>query len=927
MKFRAGAVAAACLFTVLTTSPAMAADPPVAEGTLLGPRLEADPPLQILAATGKYYLTDYGFPTDRTPAPWTIRSTADGSAQGEYRRLNIQIERSPEIVGDYALEWDATRVAPRKLGTEEVQLIDAPTGTEIRNVYPGGALLARGSDFALRTYAGEETPVTGVQSDAQVLDRTDAALLLGTATGLFVLDVATGTASQVATVTEQPTWAQLMPGRVIWQTASTDSSTTLAWKNRSGSGDGTVVVPFKQPLVPLGDDVAVRVADTKELAKVDVETGTVTRNLVTGVHDVEDQGNGRVLVTAQSQVASVGADGVLRTVTETPPFRGQSDDVMLAGDRVVTAMARPPQDGVDDASDRPLDQTTDLGSTWTRLPVKSDTHYFGRLSADAMLTYRRTADSTIKAVVVDSQGEFEIGNWEGRLGRGGKLAAAASPGSSAVNVYDVQTRQRIGTFDDSVGLSGTTIWRGPDANGNLEAISGGFAHQVPAGTGCGTTRRIEAAGRWVVVDCSGPDRIVDAQGVIPVRTLTLEQNWKLGFNFLVQRAPSATELKVTDLNTLTLPERRYGPVAGFFWPRTAFAPDDADTQRFIYKDINLQPRIATLDWVPAQPNFDADQTAPALTTGDAGPRVRTDQGVTFRWAFADAAPASGVAQFDVRYQERPTPTAPYGDWVVAWPNLNRQMSAVLHSGPRGSDTCFQVRARDHAGNESAWSQSFCSEYDGTAPKLASASAGGPVLLAASGKFEYGFTDSSGAVSSYDVALRDAPVGRAAGPWQYPAGWQGMTSTSVTWTPVPGVERCYMVRARDAAGNESAWSVPNCAMAPQDDRALTAAGTFTRTANSTAYKGTVTTLKSTGASLTKAGEAGVRVALVTFNGPGQGSVDVYHAGVKVGRVSLAATTAKQTITTLPVTPYRAGEIKLVAVSASPVVIDGVAVLRG
>ncbi len=928
MKLHAAAVAAACILTVLTANPAAAADPPLTEGTLLAPRLEPDPPLQILAATPEYYLTDYGYPADRTPAPWTIRSTTDGSPQGEYRRLDIQIERAPELVGDYALEWSATGVAPRKLGTDQVQFIDAPARTEVRNVYPGGMLLARGDVLVLRTYAGAETPVSRVQADAQVLDRTDTAFLLSSATGLFILELATGTATQVATLTEPTTWAQLTPGRVIWQLAHTDTSTTLAWKNRNGTGEGTVVVPYGRPLLPLGDDVAVQLPDTKELATIDVQSGTVSREFVTGLHDAEDQGNGRLLVTAQAQVASVGADGVLRTINETPPFHGQSGEVMLAGDRVVTTTAIAPY-GADLASDRPLDQTTDGGATWTRLPMKTDIQDTPRLSADAMLTYRPpTEDAPDDAVVVDERGELNLGHGDASLGRGGKLAAIAPTLSGDLEVYDVATRKRIGSYDQAVGLSGSTIWRGPDRNNNLEAISGGFAHQVRAGAGCGVPQSIQAAGRWVVIDCSGPDQIVDSQGDIPVRTIALEKDWKLGFNFLVQRQPSALRLKVTDLNTLTLPERWYGPIAGYFWNRASFAPDDADTARLIYKDVNLQPRIATLDWVAPRPNFEADQTAPSLTMGDAGPRVRTEPAVTFRWAFTDAAPASGITEYDVRYQERPTPTVPYGAWVVAWPKLNSQLSGVQHSAARGVDTCFQARARDRASNESAWGQSFCSEYDGVPPKLTAATAGGPLILTNTGKFEYSFSDNSaGAIASYDISMRDAPVGRAGGPWQLPEAWQGTKASSVTWNTVPGVERCLKVRARDAVGNESAWSTPTCAMAPQDDRTLTAAGTFTRTANSTAYKGTVTTLKSAGATLIKSGEAGVRVALVTYNGPGQGSVDVYHAGVKLGRVSLASTTAKRTITTLLVTPYRVGEIKLVAVSAAPVVVDGVAVLRG
>ncbi|WP_328321162.1 hypothetical protein OHA70_23690 [Kribbella sp. NBC_00382] len=946
MKLRT-AVAAACVLALLPvgSSAANAAEPPVhlGEGTLVAPRLEADPPVQIVAATSKYYLTDYGWPTDFAPAPWSIKSTLDGTVEGDFPRQNIDMNATPDIVGEYAVKWSDSGAAARRLHTaDDLQIINAPAGTVVRNVYPGGLLLARGDAFALRTYAGAETPVTGVTTTAKVLDRTDDAFLLGTPTGLFVLDVATGTATQAATLTAATPWAQLTPGRVIWQTSTDATTTTLAWKQRTGSVDGTVVVPFKQPLLPLGDDVAVRVPDTKELAKVSLQDGTVTRNLVTGVHDAEDQGNGRLLVTAQAQVASIGADGVLQSIAPVPPFHGQSEFVMLSGDKVVTDATVPPQGGLVSDGFTTVHQTRDLGASWTELGITRDQfRYPPEFAGNALATTRVHNDGTQYGWVTDAKGTVQFDGPVAHLGRGGKLVAVGMANSSTVvQVYDLVARKMIDSFPLPVGLNGQTIWTGPDWRDNLTATTNGFSTTYPAGPGCGPAQGIQAAGRWVVVDCAGTDdRIIDVQGQVPTRTITLSLRWKLGYNFLVQDTAGSDisptvpiDLKVTDLNTLNLTERRYGPLAAYFWTRPSYQPDDADAARLVYNDRNRQARIVTLDWLAPQPTVDTDHVAPVLATGDAGPRVQTGTFPTFRFTFTDPATpddqASGIAEYDVRYQQRTSPGAPYGDWVLppTWQKLPKHENYVSRDAPPGTDTCFQARARDRAGNQGEWSQSFCTEIDGTAPTLTSSSAGERVITAATGTFKYAFTDNSGKVASYDVVYRDAIAGQAYGKWQYPAAWQGTTATSVTWAPVAGVDRCFMVRATDAAGYESGWSAPACAVAPLDDRALTATGTVTRATSSITYKGTISQLKASGATLTKAGEAGLRIALVTVNGPGQGSVDVYHAGVKIGRVSLLAPSSKVTVTLMPVTPYRTGEIKIVSVSAAQAVIDGVAFLR-
>ena len=238
---------------------------------------------------------------------------------------------------------------------------------------------------------------------------------------------------------------------------------------------------------------------------------------------------------------------------------------------------------------------------------------------------------------------------------------------------------------------------------------------------------------------------------------------------------------------------------------------------------------------------------------------------------------------------------------------------------------WQVRARDYAGNLSAWSTSYCSEADGIAPTAVTLRIGDRTALGATATVSWGYKDET-AVGSYDIVYKTAAAGAAFGSWVYPAAWQNTDLRAITWTPRIGMDECFMVRARDVVGNLSAWSKPLCTVVPQDDRALTSSGTVTRSTSTLAFQGTTSILKANGAYLTKTGEGALRIAIVAISGPGQGKVDVYHANVKIGTVSLAATTTARTVTYLPITAYRTGAVKIVSTSTAPATIDGVAFLR-
>lgn len=198
-------------------------------------------------------------------------------------------------------------------------------------------------------------------------------------------------------------------------------------------------------------------------------------------------------------------------------------------------------------------------------------------------------------------------------------------------------------------------------------------------------------------------------------------------------------------------------------------------------------------------------------------------------------------------------------------------------------------------------------------------------LGGSATVRWAYKDDTG-IASYDVVYKTAASGVAFGKWIYPANWQGANITGITWVPRLGWDECFMVRARDYLGNLSAWSAPLCSVAPDDDRAFTATGTVTRATSTLAFQGTTSVLKANGAYLTKATAAGQRIALVAIHGPGQGRVDIYHATIKIGTVSLAATVSSRVVTYLPATVFRTGPLKIVSTSTAPATIDGIAFLR-
>ena len=242
----------------------------------------------------------------------------------------------------------------------------------------------------------------------------------------------------------------------------------------------------------------------------------------------------------------------------------------------------------------------------------------------------------------------------------------------------------------------------------------------------------------------------------------------------------------------------------------------------------------------------------------------------------------------------------------------------------GRHTAF-ARAADPSGRQSAVASRTWT-VDATAPTTA-VSAVAPVLMSTTYRFTWKATDAGGAgVASYDARERYAsPYGRF-GSLVYPTGWQTLRTPSLTLRLGMGYQYCLSVRARDAVGNVGAWSPERCTSVALDDRSLSAASGWTRgTSGSYAY-GTWTGAARTGVSLTRTSVQARQIALVVTTCPTCGVVDVYHAGVKIGRIGLYSPgAAYRQIRWLPLRSVtRTGTVVVRTVGSRRVYVDGLAI---
>jgi hypothetical protein len=922
------------------SGPAEAAMTPV-EGRLLA--ADPDPVLQgyqFESWSSDYFAFRPGLPSETRPQPWEVRSTVDGSVATS-EPSSDPYWRGQEVAGrstvtrtttDTGIRIDFTGLA----GAPSPGSITVPAGETILAVHEKGVLVRHddGASSELRVLRSDGTaqPVTGIiDSSLVVTDQDGDTLLLQSSFRLYTVDLGTAVATSVVQTTLAMPWAALTPGRIVWETTAGASGHQLTWKHRDGSPGGNVTVPDSEDLTTFGDDVAVLRVPAggtylrREIVPVRLATGQVESPVIDDVASARALADGRLLLARTDAVITLKPDLTQTKLADiAAPVLGVGG-LAVSGGRVLN--------GFEDGTIR---ETTLTADKWTPSTApKSSTGKQLQLGGGTLLNQGD--------LVVSWPGGQRALNKNGYadLGRGGDLLSYVSyDDQSTASIQSPRTGAQLATRPTArlLAMDGTWVWQGPDPV--THALTGtdlatGKSKTVPTTVPC-PAGTFAVAGRWALVNCSVHQQYaIDLLGVVADYRLPddapAENLWPAvgdGFVARLRFTPNGAgvdvpELLVTDLNSPAHPERVVGPLRGRIWPPGAsFALDD-EAARIVYADPESRARVATVDWLAAPPPVQADTTAPTLTSSTAGPRIAPTRTLNYSYAFSDSG--SGVASYDVRFQQRARGATQYGAWQqpAGWQKITG--TKVTMTAAPGTDTCFQVRARDKVGNTSGWSTSACSTVESTVPKLSSATTGGRILLTTPIRFSYAFTDDH-TVASYDVAYRTATAGRTFGAWVYPSGWQGIASTSVTTTPPLGADTCLMVRARDGAGNVSAWSASVCAALPQDDRAFTAKGSVSRTTYAGAYRTTLSRLGASGASLSKDGESGNRIAVAVLAGPNQGAVDVTFAGRWIGRVSLAATTWSRKVVYLPVTSWITGRVVVTSVSSLPSSVDGVALLR-
>ncbi|MEU4391267.1 hypothetical protein [Kribbella sp. NPDC023855] len=931
---------------IFRSSPAAAAIA-AEQGELLAPLWNDDPhPFTTLGTSGEYFAYQQDPWSGDSNKNWQIASMADGRI--------VMSDISSEHVGPTMAGKYVVRSTNNNAGQWSYDYIDPATSkSKGTAALPGWAYCLHEVGAIYATADDEEQHVWIYQPDGakrelanlptgsfSCVDQDERYLLVTTSEDLRLIDVQTGSSQTVATVS--PEWAALTPGRVFWRTGATTSGQQVAWADRAGQATGTVDVAFTEDLQTLADDLLVlhkKTADYQlEVRRIAAADGTVSEPLLTDARGGTALDDGTFRVARPTSIDLLSGDGARREVVPLPRARELAWSVGMSGDRVVASWSASLP-----FNDIPMSEiTTAAGAEWTpprtSIPGLQRPEESFQLSGDVLVTTQRKppGDYTEAVYVVSwPGGHREIpGFLSLRLGRGGRLLIAYDQGMGNV-LQDARTGERVdavikGSFNTAI--DGTWVWTGPDSTGTLAGkdTSTGRTKKVQATfpqQSCSSDQGLRVAGRWATY-CGV---VVDLLGVVPNRTPAVGRHWVLGDGFIASLAFSPgipPELLVTDLNDPQAPHRSYGYVSVEGWRdvRRIIAEAGAGDPRFAYIDQAEQVRVAKVDWLkPAPPTIRTDQTAPTLTSATAGPRTSPTQSISFGYAYTDPTsetePASGVSSYDVRFQQRTGTSGTYGDWTE---QATSEARVTITAKP-GVDTCFQVRAKDKIGNVSPWSASYCTQVDATPPRLSLISAVDRVRYTSAVNFRFLYRDNT-QLSTYDVVYRTAPAGRSLGQWVFPAGWQKMRTTSVSMTVAGGSDTCFMVRARDAAGNLSAWSSPVCTSLPLDDRSLSMVGSVTRATTKMGIYGTASRLNKPGAGLYRTGQVGNRIAVVALSGPGQGAVDIWHAGRKLGRISLAATSWSRRTYYLPVTPYASGTVSIVSASSAYAWIDGFTALR-
>ena len=196
------------------------------------------------------------------------------------------------------------------------------------------------------------------------------------------------------------------------------------------------------------------------------------------------------------------------------------------------------------------------------------------------------------------------------------------------------------------------------------------------------------------------------------------------------------------------------------------------------------------------------------------------------------------------------------------------------------------------------------------------------------RFTYAAVDNKTGVASYDVRWIRAYPTTGFSAWVYPSTWQRTTSTSRTLSGLAqGYTYCFSVRARDKAGNTSAWSSALCTAKMFDDRALTASsGWYRPSGKSGFYAGTYSRSTTYGAKLTRYGGY-TRLAVTAYRCPTCGVLNIYSGSTLLKSLNLYSSRSGLTTWVSAPMSRRTNTVTLrVGSRNKPVIVDSFGMLR-
>jgi hypothetical protein len=260
-------------------------------------------------------------------------------------------------------------------------------------------------------------------------------------------------------------------------------------------------------------------------------------------------------------------------------------------------------------------------------------------------------------------------------------------------------------------------------------------------------------------------------------------------------------------------------------------------------------------------------------------------------------------------------------WRVAKGIATYVPSWTPYGGPKPSIVIDQA-ALDNAGLGGVWSHLA----SGTpAPRMTGPASRG--TSAAKVPFTWFGGYSSSAVSTFDVRYRTAAWNGTYGSWTRPSSWQRTAATGEPLGVKTGHTSCVSVRARNKAGQLSAWTAQRCTARSLDDRALTRSSTWKVRTGSGYVERTYVTTTTKGATLTRTSAKVKRVGVVASTCRTCGKVAVLVDGKRVGTINLAGANHRSTVLMGPVFALHKATITLkVRSSGARVRIDGVVLSR-